>query len=166
MVLLLLLANKYKGSANERYFLEKIVEALIQEQKQQVKLTFNCDYKRLESTVNQQRQFCSFFGIYDSPEMLLNECQLRLEQLDLIDGKHDGKPTELIEVPFEKLIDFQRFEFLRETYRYLPVKSVHEVLLAKSLSCAKLLQQLQLRVNNIARSVLTKQEVDPTKPTE
>lgn len=166
LVMFLLLANKYKGTLNERYYLQRIVEALLLQQKQQFKPTFSCDYKRLESTVSLQRQVCSFFGVYDSPEVLLNECQLRLEQLDLLNDQFEGRPTELLEVPFDMLLDFSRFEFLREGYRYQPTKSIEEALLERSLTCTKLLQQLQLRINSIARAVLTKQEVDPVKGPE
>lgn len=57
---------------------------LLREQKQEMRFTFSSDYLRLESTVNRERQICSFFGIHNSPELLLNEFQLRLEQLDLM----------------------------------------------------------------------------------
>jgi hypothetical protein len=78
-----------RNSPNESYFLEKIIDTL----NKVPRLTFSCDYKRLYSTVSSNRQVSSFFGVYNSRDILFNECTLRLEQINIINEKYNNKPV-------------------------------------------------------------------------
>ncbi len=119
LILFTIFANTFMFTADEEYFLRKVLEVMGSTKK----LTFGCDFKRLRSSVNKKRQFCSFFGVLNSRQLAVNDCMLRIEQIELLDGRPDSKSPELKPVEFKDIIDFSEFECVRDAYIYKKVGS-------------------------------------------
>ena len=77
---------KGKGGGNERYFVEMAGRAL-----ERGGCSWSCDGKVVRSSVNPDREKAAYFGVLNSGEVLRREVRVRLEQLDLMEGKYSTK---------------------------------------------------------------------------